>query len=71
MKRFEFIGEVSGTHKENGINYAFDGEIIKFSFGDIVGNDGDNKVKIITTTYGRNYGEPTTLWISEIQQIRT
>lgn len=69
-KRFEFVGEVSGTHREGGKNYALDGELVKFSFGDIIGNDGDFKVKICTKTYARNYGEETTLWLSEIRQLR-
>ena len=69
MERLRFIGEVSGIHREKGKDYAFDGEIVKFSFGDIIANDGDFKVKIETTSYARNYGETTVLWLSNIQQI--
>jgi len=69
MKRFQFIGEVSGTHRKDGVDYAFDGELVKFSFGNIIDNDGDYKVKILTDSYSRNYGEPTELWVSDIQQI--
>jgi len=69
MERYEFIGEVSGTHRKDGIDYAFDGEVIKFTFRDIIGADGDFKVKISTETYARNFGEPTELWLSEIKKI--
>jgi len=70
MKRIEFYGTVSGAHRKDGKDYAYDGEIVNFSFGDVIGSDGDFKLKIATTSYARNYGEETVLWLSEIKQVR-
>ena len=66
----QFIGEVSGQHKLNGKIIAHDGEIVKFTFGNIIENDSDYTIKIKTDKHAPNYGTSVELWITNISILK-
>ena len=65
-----FIGEVSGEHRLDGKTIAHHGELIKFNFGNIIGNDGDTFLKIRTDRHALNYGIDVELVVTNIELLK-